>query len=109
MTRLEHGIEMLGYAGGLAHRCRDCFTDEEVRAAVARHVPGAQLESLYITSVGKGKKTRYNAIVSLEWERACITVTGQGSSIKAAVLAALEKRQGQYGLWQPEEPEDLPF
>lgn len=109
MTRLEHGIELLGYAGELAKACRDCFNDAEVTAAVHKHTAGARLESLYVTTRGQGKKKRYIAHATLEWSRAAITMTGWGVSVKAAVMNALQKRQGQYTMWQPEEDEDLPF
>jgi len=109
MTRLERGIEMLSHAGALAKMCRDCFTDPEVTAAVTKHTPGARLESLYITSMGQGKKKRYVCHATLEWSRAAITITGWGVSVKDAVMNALEKKYGQYGLWQPPDDEDLPF
>jgi hypothetical protein len=109
MSRLEDGIEMLSHAGSLAKECRDCFNDPEIKDAVKRHTTGARLESLYITTTGQGKKKRYIAHATLEWSRACITVTGWGVSLRGAVMNALEKRNGQYGLWQPDEEENLPF
>jgi hypothetical protein len=109
MGRLERGLEMLSYAGELAKACRDCFHDPEIIDAVAKHTTGARLESLYITSKGQGKKKRYIAHVTLEWSRCAITMTGWGVSVKAAVMNALQKRQGQYTMWQPDEDENLPF
>lgn len=109
MGRLERGLEMLSYAGELAKACRDCFNDPEVIDAVSKHTAGARIESLYITTKGQGKKKRYIAHVTLEWSRAAITMTGGGASVKAAVMNAIQKRQGQYTMWQPEEGEDLPF
>jgi len=109
MGRLEHGLELLGYASELAKQSRDCFHDPEVLRAVAKHTAGARLEGLFVSSKGQGKKKRYIAHVTLEWSRCAITMTGWGVTLKAAVMNALQKRQGQYTMWQPEEGEDLPF
>lgn len=108
MTRLERGIEMLGHASQLAKACRDCFHDEEIKALVERRFDEGRIESLYITSMGQGKKRRYMAHVTIEWSRCALVLFGVGMTVRNAVVSALKKHAGQQLLEFPE-PDDIPF